>query len=154
MSVCSSVVEHVTDNDGVAGSIPATRTMDHSRTVRLENGSCRVPEVTSVTSGSRPTRFAQVHGAATNKQVSGELIVFPMHFFFRLILSIILFAFGILCMKYSVFITDQLSGRIDLAEKYLGTGVGAGTYTWWKLFGLIMCILSVGFLLGKIRFGF
>ena len=25
---CSSVVEHVTDNDGVAGSIPAARTID------------------------------------------------------------------------------------------------------------------------------
>ncbi|HVY67438.1 MAG TPA: hypothetical protein VHA30_00875 [Patescibacteria group bacterium] len=46
-------------------------------------------------------------------------------------------------MRYSVQITDQFSGKIDLAEKYLGTGIGAGTYTWWKLFGLILCILSV-----------
>ena len=46
-------------------------------------------------------------------------------------------------MKYSVIITDQFSGKIDLAEKYLGSGIGAGTYTWWKLFGLILCILSV-----------
>lgn len=50
---------------------------------------------------------------------------------------------GILIMKYSVIITDQFSGKIDFAEKYLGTGIGAGTYTWWKLFGLAMCILSV-----------
>ena len=61
----------------------------------------------------------------------------------RFILSPLLFAAGILIMKYSVQITDQFSGKIDLAEKYLGTGVGAGTYTWWKLFGLGMCVLSV-----------
>jgi hypothetical protein len=57
-------------------------------------------------------------------------------------------------MKYSVYITDQLSGKIDFAEKYLGTGIGSGTYTWWKLFGLTMCVLSVAILLNKVRFGF
>ena len=62
-----------------------------------------------------------------------------MRFFF----SPLIFIVGILIMKYSVAITDQFSGKIDLAEKYLGTGVGAGTYTWWKIFGLILCILSV-----------
>jgi len=61
----------------------------------------------------------------------------------RFIFSPLVFIAGILCMKYSVTITDQFSGKIELAEKYLGTGVGAGTYTWWKLFGLILCILSV-----------
>lgn len=54
-----------------------------------------------------------------------------------------LFVAGILCMKYSVQITDQFTGRIDFAEKIFGTGIGAGTYTWWKLFGLGMCVLSV-----------
>jgi hypothetical protein len=62
-----------------------------------------------------------------------------MRFFF----SPLLFIAGILIMKYSVAITDQFSGKIDLAEKFLGTGVGAGTYTWWKIFGLIMCIVAV-----------
>jgi hypothetical protein len=61
----------------------------------------------------------------------------------RFIFSPILFIVGILCMKYTVQITDQFSGKIDFAEKYLGTGVGAGTYTWWKLVGLGACILSV-----------
>ena len=61
----------------------------------------------------------------------------------RFIFAPLLFAAGVLIMKYSVPITDQFSGKIDLAEKYLGTGVGAGTYTWWKLFGLGMCVLSV-----------
>ncbi|MBI3231972.1 MAG: hypothetical protein HYZ51_02740 [Candidatus Doudnabacteria bacterium] len=46
-------------------------------------------------------------------------------------------------MKYSVQITDQFSGKIDFAEKYLGSGIGAGTYTFWKLFGLGLCFLSV-----------
>jgi hypothetical protein len=57
-------------------------------------------------------------------------------------------------MKYSVAITDQFTGKIDLAEKYLGTGVGAGTYTWWKLFGLLVCILSVLYLFNKLSFGY
>jgi hypothetical protein len=60
----------------------------------------------------------------------------------RFFLSPLIFIAGILVMKYSVVITEQFSGKIDLAEKYLGAGIGAGTYTWWKLFGLIMCILA------------
>ena len=66
-----------------------------------------------------------------------------MPFIARLILSLMVFALGILCMKYSVAITDQFSGKIDLAEKYFGSGIGAGTYTFWRLFGLLLCILSV-----------
>jgi hypothetical protein len=72
-----------------------------------------------------------------------------MRFFF----SPLIFIAGILVMKYSVAITDQFSGKIDLAEKYLGTGVGAGTYTWWKIFGLILCILSVLWLFNKLPGG-
>ncbi|MCX6797221.1 MAG: hypothetical protein NTX98_01960 [Candidatus Doudnabacteria bacterium] len=56
-------------------------------------------------------------------------------------------------MKYSVYITDQITGKIDLAEKYLGTGIGAGTYTWWKLFGLGICILSVLWLFNMLPSG-
>lgn len=66
-----------------------------------------------------------------------------MNVFLRIFLSILVFALGIITMKYSVFITEQITGKIDMAEKYLGTGIGAGTYTWWKLFGLGLCILSV-----------
>ena len=64
------------------------------------------------------------------------------------------FALGVLCMKYSVQITDQFSGKIDLAEKYFGSGIGAGTYTWWKLFGLIVCVLSVLYLFNKLSFSY
>ena len=56
-------------------------------------------------------------------------------------------------MKYSVFITDQFTGRIDMAEKIFGAGMGAGTYTWWKLFGLGMCILSLLWITGYLKFG-
>lgn len=71
----------------------------------------------------------------------------------RFIFAPLLFVAGIFIMKYSVQITDQFSGKIDLAEKYLGTGIGAGTYTWWKLFGLLMCILSVLWLFNMLPTG-
>ena len=71
----------------------------------------------------------------------------------RFFLSPLVFILGILCMKYSVAITDQFTGKIDLAEKYLGTGIGAGTYTFWKLFGLGLCILSVLWLFNKLPSG-
>ena len=60
----------------------------------------------------------------------------------RFILSPLVFILGVLCMKYTVIITNN-TGKIDFAEKYLGSGIGAGTYTWWRLFGLALCILSV-----------
>ena len=71
----------------------------------------------------------------------------------RFFLAPLLLAAGVLIMKYSVAITDQFSGRIDFAEKYLGVGIGAGTYTFWKLFGLAMCVLSVLWLFNKLSFG-
>jgi hypothetical protein len=55
-------------------------------------------------------------------------------------------------MKYSVQITD-MTGKIGIAEKYLGVGIGAGTYTWWKLFGLGMCIISVLWLFNMLPIG-
>ncbi len=69
----------------------------------------------------------------------------------KFVLAPLLFALGILCMKYTVVITNN-TGKIDFAEKYLGTGIGAGTYTWWRLFGLAMCILSVLWVFGVIHF--
>ncbi len=61
-----------------------------------------------------------------------------MRYFFAPIVFII----GVLVMKYSFQVTN-MTGKIDLAEKYLGSGIGGGTYTWWKLCGLGICILSV-----------
>ncbi len=71
----------------------------------------------------------------------------------RFIFSPLLFALGILCMKYSVQITDGFSGKIELAEKYLAGGIGAGTYTWWKIFGLGLCVLSVLWLFNMLPSG-
>jgi len=71
----------------------------------------------------------------------------------RFFLAPIVFVLGVLCMKYSVQITDQFSGKIDFAEKYLGVGIAAGTYTWWKLFGLGLCIISVLWLFNLLPHG-
>ena len=72
----------------------------------------------------------------------------------RFILAPLLFIAGVLIMKYSVQITDGFTGKIDFAEKYFSAGFGAGTYTWWKLFGLAMCVLSVLWLFNVIKFGY
>jgi hypothetical protein len=67
----------------------------------------------------------------------------------RFFLAPLVFALGVLMMKYTVQITEY-TGKIDLAEKYLRTGVGAGTYTWWRLLGLVFCIMSVLWLFGML----
>ncbi len=59
----------------------------------------------------------------------------------RFILAPLVFLAGVLLMKYSVDVTN-MTGKIDFAEKYFSAGLGAGTYTWWKLVGLGFCILS------------
>jgi hypothetical protein len=65
----------------------------------------------------------------------------------RFILAPILIAIGLLVMKYTVQVTD-FTGRLDFAEKYLGGGLAAGTYTWWRLCGLGLVILSAMWLFG------
>ncbi len=70
----------------------------------------------------------------------------------RFFLAPIVFALGVLVMKYTVQVTN-MTGKIDFAEKYLGTGIGAGTYTFWRLFGLGLCILSVLWLFNKLPGG-
>lgn len=70
----------------------------------------------------------------------------------RYFLSPLVFIVGLLCMKYSVQVTN-MTGKIDFAEKYFGTGIGAGTYTWWKLFGLGLCIISVLWLFNMLPSG-
>ncbi len=65
----------------------------------------------------------------------------------RFFLAPLAFIGGVLLMKYSVKVTE-FTGKLDFAEKYLRGGVAAGTYTWWKLFGLAVCILSVLWLFG------
>ena len=65
----------------------------------------------------------------------------------RFILGPLVIILGVLLMKYTVQITD-FTGRIDFAEKYLTAGLGAGTYTWWRLVGLCFAILGAMWILG------
>ena len=58
-----------------------------------------------------------------------------MNFFLRLLLGVPIIYGGYLLMKYTVQITD-FTGQIDWAEEYL-RGFGAGTYTLWRIIGLI-----------------
>lgn len=50
---------------------------------------------------------------------------------------------GTIFMKYSYPIT-QLFGHNDYAERYLGAG---GTYTMWKLLGLIVIVAAIWYAL-------
>ena len=59
----------------------------------------------------------------------------------RFFLAPLVFIAGVLVMKYNVQVTN-MTGKIDFAEKFLGSGFGAGTYTFWRLFGLLLCILA------------
>jgi hypothetical protein len=54
-------------------------------------------------------------------------------------------------MKYNVQVTNY-TGKIDFAEKYLGGGFTAGTYTWWRLVAVAIIILSVLWMLGMLNF--
>ncbi len=65
----------------------------------------------------------------------------------RFILGPLIVAGGILIMKYSVQITN-IFGQVDFAEKYLRGGIGAGTYTLWKIMGLLAAILGAFWTLG------
>jgi hypothetical protein len=53
-------------------------------------------------------------------------------------------------MKYSVQIVG-ITGTVDFAEKYL-TGGLAGTYTLYKLVGLLFCVLGLCYMLGLFSF--
>ncbi len=68
----------------------------------------------------------------------------------RYILGIIIIALGVLLMKYSVKVTE-FTGQIDFAEKYLAAPL-AGTYTWWKIVGITLIILSLAWMFGYFKF--
>lgn len=62
-----------------------------------------------------------------------------MEFFLKVLIIIGGIGVGTALIKYSYPIT-QMIGHNELAEKYLGDG---GTYTMWKLLGLLVIIGSV-----------
>lgn len=69
----------------------------------------------------------------------------------RFILGPLIIVLGVLMMKYTVQITEN-TGRIDFAEKYLKGGL-AGTYTWWRLVGLFLIIISMLWMSGMLSVG-
>jgi len=54
---------------------------------------------------------------------------------------------GIVMMRYTVQITN-FTGEVDWAEKFFQAGTGAGTYTMWRLVGLIIALLGAMWLFG------
>ena len=73
----------------------------------------------------------------------------------RFIQGLIGIGAGFLMIKYSVKLTDWF-GKVDWAETYLRGGLG-GTYTMYRLVGLIFIVLSLlymfnifGFLIGPL----
>ncbi|MEZ4180554.1 MAG: hypothetical protein R3B41_03540 [Candidatus Doudnabacteria bacterium] len=69
----------------------------------------------------------------------------------KFVLGPIIIVLSILMMKYTVWITNQV-GKIDLAEKYLKFPF-AGTYTWWRLIGLLLIIFALLWMGGFVGFG-
>lgn len=67
----------------------------------------------------------------------------------RWFFSPILIALGILIMKYTVAITNQFTGPIGFAEQYLRDF--GGTYAFWRLFGLGLCIFGLLWITGVIN---
>jgi uncharacterized membrane protein (DUF373 family) len=72
-----------------------------------------------------------------------------MRFIFGTI--IILLSLGL--MRYTVYITDNVTGQLDWAEKIFGGGFTAGTYTWWRVCGLLGIIIAISWMFGWLSFG-
>ena len=69
----------------------------------------------------------------------------------RYFLGPLVIVLGVLIMKYSFWITQQ-TGKIDFAERYLAAPL-SGTYTWWKIVGIIFIILALAWMGGFLDFG-
>lgn len=70
--------------------------------------------------------------------------------FVRIIIGLIVMAGCVALMKYSVQVTN-FTGKIELAEKYLGNPL-AGTYTFYRLFAVIIMAMMVLWMFGKLTF--
>jgi hypothetical protein len=69
-----------------------------------------------------------------------------MNFFVRLLLGVPIIYGGYLLMRYTVQVTE-FTGRIDFAEQYL-RGFGAGTYTLWRIVGVLAIVGSLLWIFG------
>jgi hypothetical protein len=70
--------------------------------------------------------------------------------FYRILLFLVLGAAGIYFIVRSEPMV-RMFGHNDLAERYLGSG---GSYTFWKLLGILFIILGALFLVGTLNFAF
>ena len=68
----------------------------------------------------------------------------------RYIVGPLIIIAGVLIMKYTVDVTN-FTGKISFAEDYLRP-IGAGTYTFWRLFGLLIIVLAVLWMTGRLEF--
>ncbi len=59
----------------------------------------------------------------------------------QFILGPILMVIGVLLMRYTVEVSN-FTGQIDWADKLFSAGFGAGTYTFWRLCGLLTVIVA------------
>ncbi len=64
----------------------------------------------------------------------------------RILLGILIIAGAIAMMKYSVKLAD-ITGKLELAERYLRYPF-AGTYSFYKLFGLFLIVVSLLWMFG------
>lgn len=69
----------------------------------------------------------------------------------KFIIGPLLIVLGVLFMKYTVWITQQV-GKVGFADKWLGFPF-AGTYSWWRLVGLLMIVGALLWMGGFLDFG-
>lgn len=67
----------------------------------------------------------------------------------RILIFVITFSVGLLVMQRSVWIVQNF-GYLDWAEKLLGNG---GTYTAWKIIGVLIIIVGFLYALGTFSLG-
>lgn len=67
----------------------------------------------------------------------------------RFIVGPIVIVLGVLLMKYTVKVTN-FTGKISYAEKWFQAPL-AGTYTWWRLFGLLLIVLAICYMTGIVK---
>lgn len=68
----------------------------------------------------------------------------------KFILGPLLIVLGVLFMKYTVWITNQV-GKVDFADNWLPYPL-AGTYSWWRIVGLLMIVVALLWMGGFLDF--
>ncbi|MCX6806898.1 MAG: hypothetical protein NT135_02145 [Candidatus Berkelbacteria bacterium] len=71
--------------------------------------------------------------------------------FLRILIFVALILVGLLILKYTVKIVDTV-GHSGWADRYLGMGVGGGSYNMWKLIGIIVIIIGIVILVKGLGF--